>query len=262
MNFIAIKKDFIMGNSGEQGAFAAGFNGEATENRDSFENGDVKVGDADLKGEESFEELINGKFKDEFSKRVQTIIDKRFKRTKELKSFFDGANPIIEELSKRLGTKNGDFDALKEVLFKEVEEVGGENAGDNENADEKTEYEKGLLEALFDEEKSLRELYPDFDLRNELKGELFSRLLRSGLTVKDAFEAAHKDEIISGAMAYTARAVREQLAGSLEMKSRRPLENGLLSSSAAVTKTNVNSLTSDDILKIIKQVEKGAKIEF
>lgn len=177
--------------------------------------------------------------------------------------------------SAELGAELGNSETTFESTGEKSENAISENEKENENelseagdadlaGEENTEESKAedALRALFSEGEALKELYPDFDLRKELRTPLFSKLLRSGLTVKDAFEATHKDELISGAMAYAARVVREQLAGNLEIKSRRPLENGLLSSSAAVTKTNVNSLTSEDILKIIKQVEKGAKIEF
>ena len=72
----------------------------------------------------------------------------------------------------------------------------------------------------------------------------------------------HKDEIISGAMSYTAQKVREQVVKGIEAKGRRPLENGIASESGIVTVTDVNALTSKDILKILKQVEKGANIKF
>lgn len=260
-----------MMNSAEPGAELGNTEAtfESTGEKVNPENEAAATGDADLTGEESFSELINGKYKNEFSEKVQAIIDRRFKKMKELETFSDEVSPVIEALCEKLGTKKGDIAALKEAFFAaSLKKEAGNEAYVADDADPTGE-ENGAqrdaedaLKALFSEGEALKELYPEFDLRRELRTPLFSKLLKCGLTVKDAFEATHKDELISGAMAYTARAVREQLAGNLEIKSRRPLENGLLSSSAAVTKTNVNSLTSDDILKIIKQVEKGAKIEF
>lgn len=63
-------------------------------------------------------------------------------------------------------------------------------------------------------------------------------------------------------MAYTADRVREQVVRNIETKGRRPLENGISSESAVVTAVDVNSLSSKDILKILKQVENGANIRF
>ena len=48
--------------------------------------------------ETEFNDLVNGRFKEQFSKRTQAIIDKRFKATKELEAFKDKAQPILGAL--------------------------------------------------------------------------------------------------------------------------------------------------------------------
>ena len=107
------------------------------------------------------------------------------------------------------------------------------------------------------------EAMPDFDLRNEIRGnKLFSQMLLSGVPVKTAYETVHREEIFSGAMAYTAGKVREQVVKGIQAKGMRPMENGISSESAIVTSVDVNNLTSQDILKILKQVENGASIKF
>ena len=63
-------------------------------------------------------------------------------------------------------------------------------------------------------------------------------------------------------MNYAATKAREQVVKNIETKGRRPLENGISSESAVVTSVDVNSLSSKDILKILKQVENGAHIKF
>ena len=109
----------------------------------------------------------------------------------------------------------------------------------------------------------IKELYPDFDLRNELRSSrLFAQLILAGAPVKASYEIVHKDEIISGAMAYTADKVRQQVVKNIEAKGRRPLENGISSESAVMTAIDVNALTAKDIHRILKQVENGASIKF
>ena len=87
-------------------------------------------------------------------------------------------------------------------------------------------------------------------------------MLLGGVSVRDAYETVHRDEILGGAMAYTAGVVREQMVRNIEAKGRRPLENSVGSENAVVTSKSVESLTSGDILKILKQVENGASISF
>ena len=151
-----------------------------------------------------------------------------------------------------------------------VEEEAEEEAEESETYDEKGEdfHEREMrlrnrISMWLNESKGIKELYPDFDLRNELRSSpLFSRLVLSGAPLQAAYEIVHKDEILSGAMAYTADRVREQVVKNIETKGRRPLENGISSESAVMTAIDVNALTAKDIHRILKQVENGASIKF
>ncbi len=239
--------------------------GTKTEN-----TGDETGNDADCEKNEndSFESLINGKYKEDFSKRTQEIIDKRFKKTKELESFYEKTSPIIEKLSSSLGLNADDYDG---ILSSFNEENGEEYEAENDIAEDGTESDFEEIKenihkialGFIEESETLKEIYPDFDLKNELsENELFGKLIKNGVSVKDAFETVHKDELISGAMAYTANVVKEQVLRGMDVKSKRPLENGVNDSVGSVTKINVNALTENEILKILKQVENGADIRF
>ena len=128
---------------------------------------------------------------------------------------------------------------------------------------EREERLRNRISGWLKESGKIKEVYPDFDLRRELRSsELFSQLVLAGAPLKASYEIVHKDEIISGAMAYTADKVREQVVKNIEAKGRRPLENGISSESAVMTAVDVNALTAKDIHKILKQVENGASIKF
>lgn len=143
----------------------------------------------------------------------------------------------------------------KEFIEEETEE--------DEFIREREERLRNRISGWLSESKGIKELYPDFDLRNELRSSpLFSRLVLSGAPLQAAYEIVHKDEILSGAMAYTADRVREQVVKNIETKGRRPLENGISSESAVMTAVDVNALTAKDIHRILKQVENGASIKF
>lgn len=143
----------------------------------------------------------------------------------------------------------------KEFIEEETEE--------DEFIREREDRLRNRISGWLKESGEVRELYPDFDFRNELRSSaLFARLVLSGAPVKSAYEIVHKDEIISGAMAYTADKVREQVVKNIEAKGRRPLENGISSESAVMTAIDVNALTAKDIHRILKQVENGASIKF
>lgn len=202
-----------------------------------------------------FNELINGKFKEQFSKRTQAIIDKRFKQTKELEAFRDKAQPLLGALCEKYGVSEGDVDSLAQAVQEEKSKSGDQTPVKNNL--------HGKINGWIKESEELKKAVPDFDLRAELRGDkTFGRLLLSGIPLKTAYETVHRDEILGGAVAFAADKVRRQVVHGIEARGMRPVENGVSSESAIVTSVDVNSLTSQDILKILKQVENGANIAF
>ena len=216
--------------------------------------------------ENEFDELIKTKFKEQFAKRTQAIIDRRFKEYKNLEAYRDTVSPIVEELLSESGLKNGDEAELRKLLLEKTQEIPAITETDEQNkasAQSIPESFRRDIAGWAEQSEKLKEIYPEFDLRRELSAEnAFSRLLLGGVSVRDAYETVHRDEILGGAMAYTAGVVREQMVRNIEAKGRRPLENSVLSENAVVTSKSVESLSSADILKILKQVENGASISF
>ena len=238
------------------------FAGEGTEAVDGESGGelaDAEQSGAEIVSNDEFNELISGKFKEQFTKKTQEIINKRFKQTKELEEYRARVSPVVESLMRKYGVESGNEDSLLDFINKR------ENIHVNENEDvaQRRNNLRSRIGEWIKQSDEVKKTYPDFDLRKELRSDkLFSQLLLGGAPLRAAYETVHKDEILSGAMAYTADKVREQVVKGIEAKGRRPVENGVSSEGAVVTSVDVNSLTSQDILKILKQVENGANISF
>jgi hypothetical protein len=181
----------------------------------------------------------------------------------------EGAELIInseeemnEEVESDVLDDGAGIEVEKEIINEETEDETDEIGMDDE-FQERKERLRNRISGWLRESGEIKEIYPDFDLRNELRSSpLFSQLVLAGAPLKASYEIVHKDEIISGAMAYTADKVREQVVKNIETKGRRPLENGISSESAVMTAIDVNALTAKDIHKILKQVENGASIKF
>lgn len=238
------------------------FSGEG-EGAFSGESGD-EIADAGQKNEENcddeFSQLISGKFKEQFTRKTQAIIDRRFKETKELEAYKSKVSPIVEKLMEKYGLEEGNEEKLLDSFVDSHIASGDKSIAENQSNEERL---KNKIGVWLKESEAIRKTVPDFDLRKEIKeNKLFPKLLLSGVPLGTAYETIHKDEIISNAMHYTADAVRRQMVNNIEAKGRRPVENGISSESAVVTSVDVNSLTSQDILKILKQVENGASIKF
>lgn len=113
------------------------------------------------------------------------------------------------------------------------------------------------------EAAEIRKTYPDFDLQRSFAEDgAFSALVRAGLPLKKAYEAAHLDEILTAAMGYAVRRGGQMTADALRGGAARPQENSVLDRASSLKTTDVNSLTQKEILRIIGEVGKGAKITF
>lgn len=260
----------------------------------------------DTDTDNEFLELIKGKYKDAFTRKTQSIINRRFKETKNLEEYKGKAEEILATLRTRYGLSENDFEGLlarvngegkvdfnrAEVLedASEGESVAEDNANyltdeteSNENApesaDEKESSDSERIMKRVGQEKrtervlrqyadwmaqaeQLSALYPDFDLKRECEDPQFVAVLLGGASVKRAYESAHHEEILSGAMEYTAKTVSEAMSRSMRAKGTRPFENGLGSKAALYPAKDVDSLTDSDISEILKQVANGKIIKF
>ncbi|MEE1503236.1 MAG: hypothetical protein UGF89_03190, partial [Acutalibacteraceae bacterium] len=177
----------------------------------------------------------------------------------------NGATDVLDEKEQKsqLNEENNSDGLDDESCNEEEKEFIEEDTEEEGLIHEREERLRNRISGWLKESGEIKEVYPDFDLRSELRSsKLFAQLILAGAPLKASYEIVHKDEIISGAMAYTADKVREQVVKNIETKGRRPLENGISSESAVMTAVDVNALTAKDIHKILKQVENGASIKF
>ena len=219
--------------------------------------------------EQEFEKLIKGgKYENAFKKRTQGIIDKRFKNLKSLEEAQAKQQPVLDFLSKKYGIDSSDTDTLlkkmqNDAISDKTNEMG--NAEKNE-LQMRNRYIANKAKMLHDkwtaEGDSLKSIFPDFDFKTELKNPVFSSLLKNGMSVKKAYTAAHSDEILKNAVSGTAKRVAEQTLKSIRAQGSRVAENGLHNGAGIVRKTDVSTLTGDEIRSILKQVENGSKIKF
>ena len=232
-----------------------------------------------------FEKLIKGEYKDLYDARMQETIQKRLKGQKETVDKYEALAPTLDTLAKKYGVDASDINALNKAIeeddayyeeealekgitveqLKEIRKMERENAElkklrDEQNA--KQEAEKKVA-GWMEESKQVKAIYPQFDLRSEMQNPKFVDLLRvPGVDVRTAYELTHKDEIIAGAMQFTAKTVEKKIADKIAANGARPTENGLNSQSASLTKSDVSQLSKADILDIQRRVARGEKISF
>ena len=278
---------FAEGGSGDGGTGSEGTTG-ATEaaavSQTSITDADgTTATNIDRKAE--FEKLIKGEYKDLYDERMQDTIKNRLKGQKEIVDKYNALSPMFETLSKKYGVDASDPEAIMKAIeeddsyyeeealekgisvehLKEIRKMERENAElkklrDEQNAKEAAE--KRVAEWM-EESKQVKAIYPQFDLKSEMQNSKFVDLLRvPGVDVRTAYELTHKDEIIAGAMQFTAKTVEKKIADKIAANGARPTENGLNAQSASQTKSDVSQLSKADILDIQRRIARGEKISF
>lgn len=258
------------GNTGEQAAPAAG----------------------DQTGEDSWESLINGKFKKEYGKAVKDAVQKRMRNQRDLQSQVDRMNPLVAALANKYGIQAAqdgsyDLDALNNAvqndnsLFEQeafergmsVEELKHVKALERENAQLRNQSQQAQRQRDWDEitqeSEALKQIYPDFDLEEEMMNPMFGRVLatmrNSGFpnSVQTAFEAVHREEIMGGAMQYAVQRTASQISKSIQAGQKRPVENGNNGqATASVGGIDPSKLTREQIHEMAMRADRGEHISF
>ena len=120
---------------------------------------------------------------------------------------------------------------------------------------------EGIYEAYLHQAESLGELFPDFDVRREMQEPIFARMVGCGLSLEDAFLAAHGREILPAAMAYAARYARERCAASLA-GGTRPGENGTIATGPVQLPSSVATMSQETFRDLCHRVSQGEKLSF
>ena len=240
------------------------------------------VDTVDLNAE--FEELIKGKYKDQYNAKMSDTVQKRLKGTKEQVAKLESLNPVLEMLGKKYGVDATDAEALIKAVeeddsyFEEealelgvpVEQLKQFKKTERENAELRRQMEEistkenaaKIYQGWLDQAEEAKKFYPSLDLETEMQNPKFVDLLRNNIDVKTAFQVLHQDEIMPAAMQYTAKAVEQKLTNNIIANGQRPTENGNSSQSASVIKSDVSQLTKADREEIIRRVARGEKIRF
>lgn len=216
--------------------------------------------------------------------RIQNIVQKRLKNSKETVEKYEALAPTLEILAKKYGVDASDVTALNKAIeeddsyfeeealekgitveqLKEFRKMERENAAFRQQAEEQARKEnaKRVYGQWMEQAEKTKAIYPSFDLRTEIQNPQFLQLLNSHVDVRTAYEVIHKDDIISGAMQFTAQTVGQKLTNKVIANGARPTENGNSSQGAAQTKSDVSLLTKADRAEIARRVARGEKISF
>ena len=266
------------GQTGETGTAAVSQTG------DNAQDPGVQQTDANGDRSAAYEAFIK-EHKDLDDARIQSIVQKRLKNTKETVERYESLAPTLDMLARKYGVDSTDIAALNKAIedddsyyeeeamekgisveqLKEIRKMEKENAELKKQMQERESQEKAsqLYASWMQQAEQLKSIYPSFDLETELKNPKFMDLLRvPAIDVRTAYEVIHKDDIIHGAMQFTAKTVEKKLTDKVMANGARPMENGTSSQSASLTKSDVSQLSKADRADLIRRAARGEKIRF
>ena len=216
--------------------------------------------------------------------RIQNIVQRRLKGSKEELERYKAITPILETLAKKYDVDPTDINALNKAIeeddsyyeeealekgisvqqLKEIRKMERENADLKRQMAEQNRKDTAAQQyaTWMRQAEEAKKLYPSLDLNKEAKNSEFLKLLNSGVDVGTAYLVIHKDEVVPAAMQFTAKAVEQKLTNKIIANGARPAENGNSSQGATVVKSDVSQLSKADRAEIIRRVQRGEKISF
>lgn len=229
-----------------------------------------------------FEALIKGKYKAQYDARFQQGINARHKDYMQNKQQLESLNPMLDMLKEKYGVS--DVGELQKAIMdddsyyeqeavdrgmtveqlKYMKQMERENKAYKEREQEtiKEQMQREKIEGWLRQETEFKQKAPEFSLRAELANPEFERLLAAGVNVETAFNVIHQDEIMSGAMNYTAKKAVEKTVNDIKARGMRPSENGLGTTATEPKRKTVGEMTGEEILEMANKAKKGEKISF
>lgn len=234
-------------------------------------------------GEESFEELIKGKYKDDFEK----LLSRRFKKSAQTESQNSAMRTLLENVAISYGldpesdsllddikkAQDADEELYQKAAYEKgisPEEYRKELAKDRKikelsrkvEENEQRERNTAWVQHLKAQVPQVQNMFPNFDLDTEMQNPDFAYLVRPGspTSLEAAMYAVHHREILSGAVKTAAQQAAEQTANAVATNKARPKEGGLSAVPPTVVKDDPSKWSKEDLAEIRRRVERGEKI--
>lgn len=198
----------------------------------------------------------------DYNKHMQETVRARLRTAKNAEENLGKLAPVVELMARKYGMdiNNLDYEALAKAVNDDDEyyvdralengtSVDTEKRIDQQNREQKRQQRmqrEYIEQKMIDDHianmerqgEELKKVYPDFDLRNELKNDSFSRMTAPGkgiMSVEDAYRAVHWREIQAAQSQVIVQRTAEQISNAIQSGSRRPDENGTSGQSPSVT---------------------------
>ena len=265
---------------------AAAEQGKAQENKQeqaAAANDPTEEKKTDAPARMSWDEIMKDP---EYNKQMQAVVQSRLRSAKGAEETLGKMAPAMELLARKHGQDpaNIDYDALAKAISDDddyyedkalemgvsVETAKRIDQQERETARQQREEARTLEEQKFQNHimkleqqgEALKQVFPNFDLRTELRNPAFARMTSPnvGISVEDAYYAIHRNEIQKASMQVTAQKVKQKVSNSIQSGIRRPNENGTSGQAPSVTTFDYARASREQREALKKRIRSGEKI--
>ena len=265
---------------------------EAEENQNEAEGKDGEEKDKTKSPEErrkAFGELLRGEYADLTEELMQNAVTEATRRL-EASPAMKG---LMQALQEKYGTDANDLVALTEAVrngavkddayyeklamekgvstktARELDKLESQNKQLTEQQQMIRQMERqreqqariAELQAGWDREaEQLKAQYPDFNMAEVLANPEVEKMMRSGVSMTNAYRSAYFDHILKQQQAATARQVEQGVVNRMQQRNARPGENGTRPGGAVQTKIDVSHMSRKEMEEMEKRVMRGEVI--
>lgn len=267
---------------------------EAAENQNELEGKDgEEKGEGKTKSPEerrkAFGELLRGEYADLTEELMQNAVTEAARRL-EASPAMKG---LMQALQEKYGTDANDLVALTEAVrngavkddayyeklamekgvstrtARELDKLESQNKHLTEQQQMIQQMERqrvqqariAELQAGWDREaEQLKAQYPDFNMAEVLANPEVEKMMRSGVSMTNAYRSAYFDHILKQQQAATARQVEQGVVNRMQQRNARPGENGTRPGGAVQTKIDVSHMSRREMEEMEKRVMRGEVI--
>ena len=267
---------------------------EAAENQNEVEGKDgEEKGEGKTKSPEerrkAFGELLRGEYADLTEELMQNAVTEATRRL-EASPAMKG---LMQALQEKYGTDANDLVALTEAVrngavkddayyeklamekgvstrtARELDKLESQNKHLTEQQQMIQQMERqraqqariAELQAGWDREaEQLKAQYPDFNMAEVMANPEVEKMMRSGVSMTNAYRSAYFDHILKQQQAATARQVEQGVVNRLQQRNARPGENGTRPGGAVQTKIDVSHMSRKEMEEMERRAMRGEVI--
>lgn len=282
---------FADGGADGSGADAAGANAEQVEGvtaedaaQQTGEAGEPEEGQDAAAQRKADYQRFKQDFKAEFDAEVQNIMRRRLSKAEKAQKDAEAYHEQAERIMRVLKVKHGieDLDELADAVeaddsyledeairrgmdveaLRDVQRTKWEN--EQLKAQQQQTAEQQQMEAQVRKwqqwEADAKAVYPGFDLETEMGNPQFAQLANAGVDFKTAYQVAHLNDSLAGAMQYGAQETQRRMQQANLANQNRPDENALQSGKPMKPKVNIEGMNAQEIDDLIARARRGERI--